>query len=372
MALAPRILNTAVAIVLTIALTAAAGLVESIIGEVLSVDAPGRSLTVQPDDGEETVVSLGDDVVLLRTVPGATSLDGAVAVTLGEISPEDRVLAQGTPSANGAALVARRLVVMTRDTLESRHQAERREWRRRGISGVITALDPAREELVVRVARSVDDQGVVVPTAGRGVVFRRYAAGSVRFADARPSDFSELQVGDQVRVLGERSEDGARVEPEQVVSGAFRIVQGTVERANEAQGVLVVKTAGENRSDVSIHVGPDTLARRLPPMLVARLQGGGERGEAGRGPPGGGLRRFDPERMLERLPPLDLGEVTPGEIVVALGARGGEPASLTAIKLVVCNAAEATGSRARGGRGGGQADSDLLGDLQQLGVDKPW
>ena len=41
-----------------------------------------------------------------------------------------------------------------------------------------------------------------------------------------PSSFAELQVGDQLRVLGDRTSDGAKLLAEQVVSGAFQIVSG--------------------------------------------------------------------------------------------------------------------------------------------------
>jgi hypothetical protein len=43
------------------------------------------------------------------------------------------------------------------------------------------------------------------------VELRRYAPDSIKFGDAKMSTFSEVQVGDLLRALGERAPDGNEI-----------------------------------------------------------------------------------------------------------------------------------------------------------------
>ena len=242
---------------------------------------------MRKDGGGEVTVSYDEKTALLRALPGAKTLEGATPVQAQEITAGDRLLCRGTLDPAGTALAANRIVVMTRGDVEARQRREREEWQRRGISGVVSAVDPAAKELTVRLggAAGASAKPVVVEAGGAGVAFRRYAPASVRFSDARPGTFSDLAAGDQVRVLGSRSPDGARVTAEQVVSGAFRVVRGTVAEVDAAKGTLSVRENG--KGTVTVAVGKDTLLRRLPPMMVMRLLRGTEGGNA-QGPGAGG------------------------------------------------------------------------------------
>jgi hypothetical protein len=290
--------------------------------------------------------------------------------------------------------------VMTRGDVEARRQKEHEDWQRRGLAGVVSAVDPAAKELSVRSGAGATAKTVVVEAGGTGVVFRRYAATSVRFSEARPGAFADLAVGDQLRVLGNRSADGARVTAEQVVSGAFRVVRGVVAEVDAAKGTVSVRENG--KAAVTITVSPDTLLRRLPPMMVMRLLRSTEAGSAPGGsgelpaaamapsagrpagavpggapaggprPGGGGWsgRPPDPDEALERLPPTTLAELIKGDEIAVLGPKQTDAAVLPAIKLAVwATPSFPTGAgngRGGGGRGqglGGGADpfSDMLG-----------
>jgi hypothetical protein len=337
----------------------AAGTIVSVVGEVLAAPAgeAGR-LTVRRDGGGDVAVELAPATVCLRTRPGATSLAGATPVPAAAIAVRDRVLVQGAPSEDGATIRARRIVVMARSDIEASREAERQDWRRRGLAGVVTAVDPAAREIVVRPGRTAGRQAVVVTTAGRAVMFLRYAPGSVRFADARPGTFDDVKPGDQLRVLGVRSPDGTRVAAEKVVSGAFRVVRGTAAAIDPARGTLAVDTGARGAPRVSVVVGPDTLVRRLPPPLVARLLSGAAP---------------DPDEALERLPQASLDGLRKGEEIAALGPKEGDPGALAAIKLVAWVVPEGgAGSFGRRGRGNGESQADPFVDLLELGGEGAW
>jgi hypothetical protein len=338
----------------------AAGTVTAVVGEVLALPAgqAGR-LTVRKDGGGEVAVEFAPTTVCLRTRPGATSLEGATTVPAGEIAVRDRVLVQGTPSDDGATIRARRIVVMARSDIDARRETERQDWRRRGIAGVVTSVDPRAREVVVRPGRAAGMQTLVVTTAGRPVAFLRYAPGSVRFADARPGTFDDVKPGDQVRVLGDRSADGTRVAAETVVSGTFRVVRGTAAAVDAQRGTLTVDTGARGASRVSVVVAPDTLVRRLPPPMVARLLSGAAP---------------DPDEALDRLPPASLDGLQKGVEIAALGPKEGDPGVLPAIKLVtwVLPQGGAGNFGGRGRRGSGESQADPFVDLLDLGGEGAW
>ena len=63
---------------------------------------------------------------------------------------------------------------------------------------------------------------------------RRYAPDSARFADAQPGSLAEIKPGDQMRVLGNPSDDGSVVKAEKIVFGTFRQLAATVISVNPA------------------------------------------------------------------------------------------------------------------------------------------
>ena len=87
---------------------------------------------------------------------------------------------------------------MTKGDLAKKQEAERLEWRRRGILGVITALKPDTKEITISNRTMAGTQSVVVPVNDK-TEMKRYAPDSIKFGDAKPSNFAELKVGDQLR-----------------------------------------------------------------------------------------------------------------------------------------------------------------------------
>jgi hypothetical protein len=323
----------------------------SIVGEVTAVRAEEHSLAVRTDAGDAVVIAVGEKTVLVRSRPGAKSLADATPLAFADLAPGDRVLVSGAPVPDGSAFGARRVVVMTRDDVEARHQREREDWRRRGLSGVVVGLDAATKEITLRLRSAAGQETVVVAAEGPHVAFRRYAPDSVKFSDARTSSFEELHEGDQVRVLGERSPEGARIRPEQVVSGAFQTVRGLVSSVDSAQGQVSLRDVEpESKRPVTVAVGRDAMLRRLPPGLAANL-----------------------EDMLERLPAITLADLQPGEAVAVLSTKGTDPGHLTAIKLIAglpSPAAAGPGTRRR--RSSAGTDLGVPSGVFDFGGDLPW
>ncbi|HLL70047.1 MAG TPA: hypothetical protein VK363_01365 [Pyrinomonadaceae bacterium] len=325
------------------------------LGDVLAINAGAKDLSLRTKAGNNVLVVLNDATVIMRTQPGATNVEGATKITLADISVGDRVLAMGRTADDRKTIPARIVVVMTKADIAKKHERDRAEWQRRGILGTVTALNPATKEITVSASTPEGLKPLVVETAGEKVVFRRYAPDSVKFADAKSSSFAEVKVGDRLRALGERSADGTRFTPEEVVSGSFRQLVGTVTAVDAATNEIKITT--QDKRPLTIVVNNDSNLRRLPPQMAQfmaqRAAGGGGNGQGGGRPAGsggeagaggggagqrrmmgGGGGRFDPQEMLERMPQLTLAELKAGDMIVVSSTQGADPTRLTAIALV--------------------------------------
>jgi len=310
-------------------------------GTVTALDAQRRELKIRTDEGAEAVLAVAADAEILSVSSDARDLSNAQRITFEQIAPGDRVVARGA--------AAGRLLVMSRREVERKQAAERADWEKRGVSGVILSLDPAARTITVRAQTPAGPQPLVIALA-HNAVLRRYAPDSVRFSDARPCRFEDLEAGDQVRARGERVSD--RFIAEEVVSGSFRTVVAVVESFDAGGNLLRVKDLETGRR-VVIELRPDSRLRKMPEavarILAARLQA---RPEAkppaaapetnarpdsvpppGRfAPPGNGGRGL--ESFLERLPLLKPEELKAGDAILVSSTRGRDPARLAAITLL--------------------------------------
>jgi transcription antitermination factor NusG len=146
----------------------------------------------------------------------------------------------------------------------------------------VSAVDAGTGTLTV----TVGAKKVAVTTSTK-TQFRRYAGDSVKFEDAKPGTLAQIQPGDQVRVLGTKSDDGSTIPAEVVVSGSFKNLAGLIATVDAAKGTLTLKDLTTKKT-VTVTVTPNSNVRTLPPqaaaMFAARAKGAG----AGAGAPGGG------------------------------------------------------------------------------------
>jgi hypothetical protein len=337
--------------------------VRSVLGEVTAFDAATGRLRIRPDRGDETAVDTVTGATCIKVPPGSKSLANGTSIPCTAITVGDRVFARGTGTTDAGVLAARQVVVMTKDALDERRTAERAEWQRRGIGGVVTAVDPQKQEITIEIRSLAGKRDVVLAPASATTTFRRYAPGSARFADAQPCTLADVHVGDQVRALGDRSPDGTRFLAEQVVAGAFRTLLGTVESVEPDAGTVVLTGVVSARGNGgvmprrTIMLGPAARLRRLPAEMADRLAmrasrgpGGGRmegrpwpgraRPEGSGGPqaegprrpglgggegPGGRVGGNPPTlgEMLDRFPPVTLADLSHGELVAVAVAEEG-------------------------------------------------
>jgi Cu/Ag efflux protein CusF len=329
------------------------------VGEVKTIDATAKQLTIKTDAGSTVTVSLSDKTTYKKLAPGETTLTNATDVTFTDLAAGDRVMARGTVSADQKTVPALMVVVMTKGDLTKKAEAERAEWRRRGILGVITALKPESKEITITHRTMAGNQSVVIPVSDKTEMLR-YAPDSIKFADAKPSNFGELKVGDQLRALGDRTDDPLRFNPQKVVTGSFRTVGGVVTAIDAATGEIKINEL-EKKTPLTVVIKQDAVLRRFPAEFGMGMRpggpaqggaapaGGGQQAQGnaqqrpqdaapngGPGGPGGpgGRPGFNINDMLERLPTISIADVKVGDTIIVSSTQGVDPTRLTAISLV--------------------------------------
>ena len=232
------------------------------LGEVKTIDAAAKQLTIKTDAGTTVTVTVNDKTLYKKLAPGEKSLTNATDTTLAEVGEGDRIMARGTVDVEHKTVPALQIIVMTKGDLAKKQDAERAEWRRRGIVGVISALKPDAKEITIS-HRAMGGTQAIVMQVSDNTEMRRYAPDSIKFSDAKPSTFSELHVGDQLRALGDRGEDPLRFTPQKIVSGSFRTIGGVVTAVDPATGEIKINEL-EKKTPLTIIVKHDAVLRRFP------------------------------------------------------------------------------------------------------------
>lgn len=364
-----------------------------VMGEVTAINVEAKGLAVKTTAGASVLVMLDDKTQFKRAQPGSAAIDAATPIALADVSIGDKVYARGRVSADQKSVPAQLVVVLTKSDIAKKQQHDKAEWSRRGVWGTVTSLNAATREVTINSRTPAGMKPIVVEAVGEKVAFRRYSPDSVQYADAKPSSFTELKVGDQLRALGERTADGARYKPEEIVSGSFKTILGTVAAIDAVGGTIKITPNGQ-KQPLTVAVTASSNLRRIDQMMgqmlafmVMRQTGGGfgaggmGQGNARFGGPGGGgaqppagappqgggegqggQRRmmggggnFDIQDMIDRQPQAALANLKPGDVVIVSGAAGSDATRMTAVTLLA--GAEpvlmALQARPAGGAGGG-------------------
>ena len=314
---------------------AAPNAAERFIGEVASVDAEQKHVVLQEDKtGTLYIVSFTDKTSVLRVPPGETDIKKATRIAITDIAAGDRLLAVGQRG-TGATADARTIVIISKSDMALKQQHDQEEWEKRGISGTISAIDAAENNLTV----TVGDKKFKVQTTDK-TEFRRYSADSAKFSDSQKSTFADVKNGDQIRALGEKNAEALTLKAERVVSGTFLRVVGTIKEMDAQSGQIKLTELLTGKS-FNVRVTPKCTTRKLPPevanLIAQRLVPGAQ--GAGRGGAGGGLGALrasggDINQILDRLPPSSISDLKPGSAIVVSGTAGAEPGRVTAITLI--------------------------------------
>ncbi len=335
---------------------------EHIIGTVTKVDQAAHSITVKDKTGTESVVLVGNTRTLLKVPPDAKDLKSAQRITAEDFQIGDRVDVRGSKdtsnSTQPSAISARSVILMSARDLAQAHQAEAAAWQH-STAGTVSSVDAATGTLNITVRTPEGPKPATVST-NSSTEFTRYSPETPR--TPAPSHLADIQPGDKVRIIGDKSEDGAAIRAHKVYSGAFRTVAGTVTSISPDGKQLTIKDL-QTKQPVDVSLTADSVVRKLPPMMAMMLarrlnpdfratQGnagsasaahvgepappndghaagppGAAQGASGHWTPGGNNGQGDPmragtgdlPRIIEHSPAINISDLKPGDAVVISG-----------------------------------------------------
>ena len=295
---------------------------QSFIGTVDAFKPDTLEILVKSEAGEVRSLKITAETIVQRVAPGERDLKNAISLRASDVALGDRVLV----SIERGTSDLRRLVVMAASDLSKRDDADRADWQKRGVTGVVASKN---DDAIVIKSRSTMGESDIILRIRAVTTFRRYAPDSVRFADAKSSSVAEISPGDQVRARGERGPDQS-VSAEEVVFGTFVTKAGKIVSIDPQGRRITLSELGSSKT-VEIRLTPESQIKKMPAVGAE----GPPVGAPGAGGPPGGGRPLDLGQMLERLPKLPLDQLRIGETVVLSSTRGMDASSpLTAIMVV--------------------------------------
>ena len=318
----------------------------------------GKSITLTTDAGSDISLLLQDGARLLRVEPGEKDLKSAVPFELQDLQPGDRVLVRGKMADDGKSLLAASLIAMKKMDIARKRAHEREEWQKRGVGGLVSAIDPSSGTITITTTALGTTKNIAIHVS-KETGLRRYAPNSIKFDDAKSAPIGEIKAGDQLRARGSQSADGSELTADEIVSGAFRNIAGTIASIDSSAGTITVMDLAAKKS-VVIKITGESQLRKLPlPMaqrIAARLKG-----TSADGPPAAGQRPAEPsatngtapthstgrpdsgqsgqgpsdlQQALSRMPAASLSDLNKGDAVMIVATSGTQDGGATAITLL--------------------------------------
>src|SRR5216683_6748678 len=240
------------------------------VGTIKSIQAD--SITIAAESGEGDIIAkLTGSTKILRVPPGEKDLKNATALQAQDLQPGDRVLVSRA-GIDGWRRSHDCCPGGDRDEAgrcRGRAATRPRRLAKRGVGGLVTNVDAATGTITISSGGMGANRSIAVHIA-KGTIVRRYAPDSVKFDDAKPAPVDRIKAGDQLRARGTRHPDGSEMSAEEVVSGAFRNIAGTIKAIDVASNTMTVQDA-ISKSAVVVKVSPDSQMKKLPAEIGQRI-----------------------------------------------------------------------------------------------------
>ena len=319
----------------------------------------GNTISLKTDAGADVTILVQDTTRILRVAPGQ-DLKEASTITLQDIQAGDRVLAKGKSGDPENSLHATTIVAMKKGDIAQKQQKDLQDWQRRGIGGLVKAIDPETGTITISTMTAAGAKSVAVRTTPKTII-RRYAQDSVKFDDAKTGKLADIKAGDQLRARGNKNEDGTELAADEVVSGSFRNIAGLVTSVDSTKNTVTVNDLSTKRP-VTIRISEGSQMHKLPQpiaqRIAMRLKGGTPpEGAAGQTTPTGapaqsqqrpmgsatpaatpgetgGHGNGDLAQMLTRMPAMPFSELAKGDAVMIVATSGSDNSDATAITLL--------------------------------------
>ena len=325
------------------------------VGTIKSIS--GHTITLTTDAGSDVTVQVQDTTKLVRIAPGQKDLKDATPIQLPDVQPGDRIFVRGKLADDGKSVLAVSVIAMKKADITEKQSREREEWQKHGFGGLVNSVDAAGSTISVALPSAGEKKTVAVHIS-KDTILRRYAVDSVKFDDAKPAPLDQIKPGDQLRARGTRSADGADFTADEIVSGTFRNIAGTISAIDVSAGTITVQDL-VSKKPITVKISGESQLRKLPPPMAQRIaarlkatstesqsssttpsgagsvansgqasssaaqqpgSSGGGGGSGGTGRSGGGAA--DLQQTINRMPAATLADLQTGDAVMVVATEG--------------------------------------------------
>jgi hypothetical protein len=222
----------------------------------------------------------------------------------------------------------------------------------------VSSADPSTGTITISVTTASGKKTTAIHTTN-ATILRRYAPDSISFDEAKAAPLDQVKPGDQLRARGARSADGSEFAAEEVVSGSFRNIAGTISAIDVNANTMSVTDLITKKPFV-VKVTSQSQLRRLPPEIAQRIafrlkgagaggsqaqasgapsqtaaiSGGPPRPEGGPGSSRSGGGQADFQQVVNRMPAATLADFKKDEAVMIVATEGTTTGQATAITVL--------------------------------------
>lgn len=365
-------------------------------GDVTAVSSNSATLNA---NGKSVIAQFSEKTEYKKVGPDL-NLRAAAVSSLSDIKVGDKLIVSCLIKPDGGCNAIRSYLLATAE-LSAQKTKEASEWKTRGISGKVEAIDAINRTVTIKVSGLMSSQSVVV-SFKPNAEFLHYADDSVEFADAKPTDFLGIGIGDMLRAVGDRSADNTAFTAEKVLVGSFQTIAGTVKSVDAGKNEVVISDFASGK-DITISTSKVTTFKRFPvedaerlagmqaamrnggapgqnrgagaPPAGGRAQGGQEHaggrpgGQQGGQRPGGAMGgpRGGVDEMLDRFPTITTADLKVGDSIAVSSTRANATGHVTAFKLLA--GVEPFLRLAQVSTGGGRRNQGVDGSFSIPGLD---
>jgi hypothetical protein len=333
------------------------------VGTIKSIS--GHTITLTTDAGNDVTVLVEEVTRLVRIAPGQKDLKEAAPIQLQDVQAGDRILVRGKLADDGKSVLAASIIAMKKGEIAEKQAREREEWQKHGVGGLVSGVDVAKRTITIAPPVIGEKKNIAIHLS-KDAVLRRYAPGSIKFDDAKPAPIDQIKPGDQLRARGTGSADGSELAADEVVSGTFRNIAGTISALDVSAGGLSIQDLATKKL-VTVKITAESQLRKLPPLMAQRIAkrlngipadrpppgssgaalsaakpatpgkqpsdgpGAGGSGDTGRS---GGSGPLDLQKAINRMPAAFLTDLQKGDAVMIVATEGGPGGVPVAIILL--------------------------------------
>jgi hypothetical protein len=210
-----------------------------------------------------------DGIRLQRVAPGAKDLTSAAVIHFSDLAIGDRVLVRIAPEPATDPVTAISIIAIPQAAVAQKQQQDREAWQRNGVGGLVKSIDPGTGIIVITSGAGATQKTITLHTTP-ATVLRRYAPDSVDFDKAKVAPIETIQTGDQLRARGKKNDDGTELAADEVVSGSFRNISGTISAIDKQANTLTLKDL-ITKQTVTVHISDEAQMRKLPDTMARML-----------------------------------------------------------------------------------------------------